>query len=100
VCRITSARKLINPLKTKFIIIIYIYIKAKRDDFLCTFVCVLLGDGCYAPGGFSFWSVLGLFLIGNDNNGVVFSLVLLGDGGVLLCSGGVFLLVSSRYVFW
>jgi hypothetical protein len=30
--------------------------------------------GCfYAAGAFSFWSVLGLFL-GNDNNGVVFSL--------------------------
>jgi hypothetical protein len=27
-----------------------------------------------AAGAFSFWSVLGLFLIGNDNNGVVFSL--------------------------
>jgi hypothetical protein len=32
-------------------------------------VCFLL-----AAGAFSFWSVLGLFLIGNDNNGVVFSL--------------------------
>jgi hypothetical protein len=34
---------------------------------------------CYAAGAFSFWSVLGLFLgndlfIGNDNNGVEFSL--------------------------
>jgi hypothetical protein len=34
---------------------------------------------CYATGAFSFWSVLGLSLgndlfIGNDNNGVVFSL--------------------------
>jgi hypothetical protein len=28
---------------------------------------------CYAAGAFSFWSVLVLFL-GNDNNGVVFSL--------------------------
>jgi hypothetical protein len=28
---------------------------------------------CYAAGEFSFWSVLGLFL-GNDNNGVLFSL--------------------------
>jgi hypothetical protein len=28
---------------------------------------------CYAAVAFSFWSVLGLFL-GNDNNGVVFSL--------------------------
>jgi hypothetical protein len=28
---------------------------------------------CYAAGAFSFWSVLGLFLV-NDNNGVVFSL--------------------------
>jgi hypothetical protein len=37
----------------------------------------LLGDGCYAAGAFSFWSVLGLFLIG---------------------SGGVFFLVSSRSV--
>jgi hypothetical protein len=27
---------------------------------------------CYAAGAFSFWSVLGLVL-GNDNNGVVFS---------------------------
>jgi hypothetical protein len=27
-----------------------------------------------AAGAFSFWSVLGLFLIGNDNNWVVFSL--------------------------
>jgi hypothetical protein len=27
-----------------------------------------------ATGAFSFWSALGLFLIGNDNNGVVFSL--------------------------
>jgi hypothetical protein len=27
-----------------------------------------------AAGAFSFWSFLGLFLIGNDNNGVVFSL--------------------------
>jgi hypothetical protein len=58
---------------------ISIYIKAKRADFLCTFVCVLLGDGCYTAGAFSFWSVLGLFLgndllLGNDNNGVVFSL--------------------------
>jgi hypothetical protein len=34
----------------------------------------LLGDGWYAAGAFSFWSVLGLFLIGNDNNGVVYSL--------------------------
>jgi hypothetical protein len=36
--------------------------------------------GCgYAAGAFSFWSVLGLFLgnnlfLGNDNNGVVFTL--------------------------
>jgi hypothetical protein len=30
-------------------------------------------DCCYAAGAFSFWSVLGLFL-GNNNNGVVFSL--------------------------
>jgi hypothetical protein len=34
---------------------------------------------CYAAGALSFWSVLGLFLgndlfIGNDNNGMVFSL--------------------------
>jgi hypothetical protein len=34
---------------------------------------------CYAAGAFSFWSVLGLFFgndlfLGNDNNGVVFSL--------------------------
>jgi hypothetical protein len=27
-----------------------------------------------AAGAISFWSVLGLFLIGHDNNGVVFSL--------------------------
>jgi hypothetical protein len=26
--------------------------------------------------------------------------VLLGDGGLLLCSGGVFFLVSSRYFRW
>jgi hypothetical protein len=44
-------------------------------------VCLLLSDGglLLCSGGVSFWSVLGLFLgndlfIGNDNNGVVFSL--------------------------
>jgi hypothetical protein len=38
-------------------------------------VCVLLGDGglLLCSGGVYFWSVLGL-LLGNDNNGVVFSL--------------------------
>jgi hypothetical protein len=43
---------------------------------------VLLGDGCYAAGAFSFWSVLGLFRIGNDNNG-----------------GGIFFGVRSEGIF-
>jgi hypothetical protein len=30
----------------------------------------------------------------------VFVCVLLGDGGLLLCSGGVSFLVSSRYFLW
>jgi hypothetical protein len=63
--------------------------------------------GCsYAAGAFSFWSVLGLFL-GNDNNGVVFSLgsvprwylklMFLGRRGEW---GDVFLLVRSEAVAW
>jgi hypothetical protein len=65
---------------------------------------------CYAAGAFSFWSVLGLFLgndlfIGNDNNGVVFSLgsvprwylklMFLGRRGEW---GDVFFLVRSEAV--
>jgi hypothetical protein len=30
----------------------------------------------------------------------VFVCVLLGDGGLLLCSGAIFFLVSSRYFLW
>jgi hypothetical protein len=65
------------------------YIYKSESGWLAGFVCMLLGDSCYAAGAFSlgsvprtrWWanvafslgSVLGL-LLGNDNTPVVFSL--------------------------
>jgi hypothetical protein len=64
------------PLTVRNLAHLSIYIKAKPADFVCVFVCC----EATAAGAFSFWSVLGLFLIG---------------------SGGVFFLVSSRSVsYW
>jgi hypothetical protein len=61
---------------------------------------------CYAAGAFSFWSVLGLFLgndlfLGNNNNGVVFSLGSVPRWYFLWgpFRGGIFFGVRSEGIF-
>jgi hypothetical protein len=58
--------------------------------------------GSYKQGNepSEFHRIWGIFALAEQEKRADFVCVLLGDGGLLLCSGGVFFLVSYGSVSW